>query len=288
MLLSAITFAFVLFDLLYSCPKNFYNDYLLYKTIENGNKPESYVIEDLIVPQLQILVSLTKIFQLDFVNIAQYHIVAGKHSSGKLTMSGQVELSRIRAKVRVLFEKKLVGEMNFGETNCRQEVIYVDINKNLKDLEDLGNALDNANNFKKCVSLIQKILGLDSSKISKWKSSQNAFKRAASAYKKKYKNYQFDNINKYHPKILDLLQEYAKSRADELKFTVAFITNDKSVLKRMRVCDDIEAKKLYELIGESLLVLNFVISCIKKKLSFEMPILGLRNFIQDIRAIGIL
>jgi len=31
----------------------------------------------------------------------------------------RVELGRIRAKVRVLFEKKLVGEMNFGETNCR-------------------------------------------------------------------------------------------------------------------------------------------------------------------------
>ena len=33
----------------------------------------------------------------------------------------RVELGRIRAKVRVLFEKKLVGEMNFGSLSARHE-----------------------------------------------------------------------------------------------------------------------------------------------------------------------
>ncbi|KAF0504388.1 hypothetical protein F8M41_019525 [Gigaspora margarita] len=238
--LSAITF--VSFDLLYAWSKNFYNDYLLYKTVEkNGNKPEP---------------------NPDFVDIAKYHVVVGEHGSGKTTIS--------------VTAARKVG----------RRVIYVYIDVHLKDLDDLGNALSKAINFKKSESTL------------------NAFERAAAAYKKKYKKLPvlvFDDIrllNKYHPEILELLQETAKRSANKLQYIVVFVTNDGLVLNKMRecgawsqankhiieigditeneaidylhkVCNDTEAKKLYGLIGGRLVELNYAAFCIKMKLSFE-------------------
>ncbi|CAG8564621.1 35727_t:CDS:2 [Gigaspora margarita] len=160
---------------------NFYNDYLLYKTVENGNKPELKVREDKIVPRLQILASLIEIFQPDVTDIANYHVVTGEHGSGKTTMS-------------------VIAAQKIG-----QGVIYVNIKGNIKDLKDLGKVLGKAINFKESVSLMghltRKIIGLDST---------------AAAYKKKYKKLPvlvFDNISaldKSHSEILDLLQENAK------------------------------------------------------------------------------
>ncbi|CAG8730007.1 17707_t:CDS:2, partial [Racocetra fulgida] len=133
----------------------------------------------------------------------------------------------------------------------------------------------------------------------KWRSALDAFKRAAAAYKKKHKKLPvlvFDNIsilNISHPEIIDILQENAKRSADMLEYTIVFITSEGSVLNRMRgnpiveigdvtegeaidflvnrhkVCNDAEAKKLYEFIGGRILELHYAAEDIHKKLSFE-------------------
>ncbi|CAG8783923.1 20780_t:CDS:2, partial [Gigaspora rosea] len=265
---------------------NFYNDYLLYKTVENGNNPEPDVSEDMIVPRLQTLASLMDMFQPQGKHLANYHVVVGEHGTGKTTLS--------------IIAARKVG----------RGVIYVKIKGNTEDLEGLGNALGKAINFKESVSLTgyltRKIMGSDSIQPggSKWESALDAFERAAAVYKKKYKQppvLVFDNISvlsKSNPKILDQLQENAKESADEKKYIVVFVTSDGSVPKRMlarsawsragkdileigdlteneaidyltnkhKVCNDTEAKKLYELIGGRLATLNYAAL---SKLSYE-------------------
>ncbi|CAG8793929.1 2188_t:CDS:2, partial [Dentiscutata erythropus] len=194
-----------------------------------------------------------------------------------------------------------------------QGVIYVNIHENLNDSEGLGRELARAINFKQCISfmgqLARKIMGPDSIRFedSKWESALNAFERAAAVYKKKYKKLPvlvFDNINvldKVHPEIIDLLQDNAKMSVDSLKYVVVFVTNERSVLNRMKessawsrasepvteiedftegetidylvnkrkVCNDAEAKKLHELIGGRITVLNSMATRIEDKKSFE-------------------
>ncbi|RIB16593.1 hypothetical protein C2G38_2038438 [Gigaspora rosea] len=174
------------------------------------------------VPRLQTLASLMKIFQPNVKDFANYHIVVGEHGSGITTLS-------------VIAARK-VG----------RGVIYVNIQGDTEELEDLGNALGEAINFNEGVSLTgyltQKIMGSDSIRLGsskKWKSALDAFERAAAAYKKKYKQppvLVFDNISvlsKSFPKILDQLQERAKEAADKKKYIVVFVTSNGSVPKRM-------------------------------------------------------
>ncbi|CAG8785295.1 35707_t:CDS:2, partial [Racocetra persica] len=191
-----LTIGFVSADILYAWSRNLYNEYLLYKTVENGNVPSLGVREDLIVPRSQAVESLVKIFQPNYYH-KNYHVIAGEPGTGKTT------LSRIAAR------------------KAGRGVIYVDVRVDLNNLDDLGYDLGKAINFKECISLtgqlMRNIMGSDSTQFenSKW-------------------GMLWMLLSVLLLQIIDILQEYAKESADMLEFVVVFVTNEGSVPERMR------------------------------------------------------
>ncbi|CAG8667676.1 13317_t:CDS:2, partial [Acaulospora morrowiae] len=257
-------------DLLYAWYRNGCNERLLNETVEKGTRPEIDVLNDELVSRPLVVDRLKKIFQ-PHRNQSFYHMVCGEHGTGKTT------LTRIASRE--------VG----------QGVIYVDIPA---DIEDFGKAFGRALNFafEEHISWTRKVLGDTNMRFEdpKWKRAMEAFKRASAVYKKKHNKppvIVYDNVSRLvhkNPKILDILQDDAKKNADDRKYIAVFVSSEGSVPRRMetrsawsrakpvveigdlskeesmtyltkkRNINEVDAKKLYELVGGRFLDLKTV------------------------------
>ncbi|CAG8580860.1 8068_t:CDS:2 [Diversispora eburnea] len=183
---------------------------------------------------------------------------------------------------------KILKKGTKPEANIANEelgVIYFNIPEDLT-IEKFGVALGEVLNFtfEKHISftsqLINKILGITPDRLKKWERVLEAFKRTSTLYKKKYGKPPviiYDSISLLildYLKILDTLQDGAKTGVDERKFTAVFVTSEANkliieigdiskketmeyLIKKCEI-NSVEAERLYDLVGGYLVNLKSV------------------------------
>ncbi|CAG8563361.1 16139_t:CDS:2 [Rhizophagus irregularis] len=256
-------------DIIYAWRKNKYNAHLLNKTVEKGTRPIIDISDDELVPRPLVVERLKKIFQPNR-NQSFYHVVCGQDK-----------------------DKGIQGGMG---------VIYVEIPSDTedKDVEHFGKAFRKSLNFRFeehisfTAQLMKKILGDngEADRRPKWRRALEAFKNSGTVYKTKHNKLPvivYDNISRLintNPKVLDTLQDDAKMTVKEVSqeewscwlrakhpvIEIGDLSNEESMkyLTEKRKINEVEAKKLYELVCGRIVELKTVADDFLNGQSFEV------------------
>ncbi|CAG8567368.1 9424_t:CDS:2 [Ambispora leptoticha] len=253
-------------DLLYAWYRNGCNERLLNETVEKGTRPEIDVLNDELVSRPLVVDRLKKIFQ-PHRNQSFYHMVCGEHGTGKTTLT---RIASREVGQGVIYVDTPADIEDFGKAFGRA----------------LNFAFEEHISWSG--QLTRKVLGDTNNKFEdpKWKRAMEAFKRASAMYKKKHNKPSvivYDNVSRLvhkNPEILDILQDDAKDNADDRKYIAVFVSSEESIPRRMESrsawsrakkpaieigdlneeesmeyltkklkINEVEAKKLYELVG---------------------------------------
>ncbi|RHZ80064.1 hypothetical protein Glove_139g39 [Diversispora epigaea] len=203
---------------------NYRNESILLRSFEHGFCPESDVMRERLIYRKAVIKKLKRIFESSPEH-STYHIVIGKHGTGKTTM--------VRQSAR---------EVGKG-------VIYIDVSP-VSDMfiMNLARAIGykfNGDYVSLVESLNRKITGNDNSKkaLSMYSLVMNAFERGAREYKKKN--------GKPPVLILDNIKQSSYSRADPDPIVIGEITNEEAFdyLHNKLGIEEKVAKQLIQLIG---------------------------------------
>ncbi|CAB4490184.1 unnamed protein product [Rhizophagus irregularis] len=283
-ILASILLFFVSGDVLYACCRSLYNENLLNKTVEKGTQPKIDISNDEFVSRPQVVERIKEILQ-PHKNHSYYHLICGEHGTGKTT------LARIAS----------------SEVGCG--VIYVDIPADLSGLDKaFGKAINFASEKISITGQwLRKIKSdVDTPKISECAKALKTFRHASEVYKAKHDKPMvivYDNVSYLvhkNPKILDILQDDAKHSADDRKYIAVFVCSEGSVPQRMesrsawsraktpvmeigdlskeesmeylikkRKIKEVDAKKLFDLVGGRIIELKTVADDFLKGQEFE-------------------
>ncbi|CAB4490183.1 unnamed protein product [Rhizophagus irregularis] len=282
-ILASILLFFVSGDVLYACCRSLYNENLLNKTVEKGTQPKIDISNDEFVSRPQVVERIKEILQ-PHKNHSYYHLICGEHGTGKTT------LARIAS----------------SEVGCG--VIYVDIPADLSGLDKaFGKAINFASEKISITGQwLRKIKSDDTPKISECAKALKTFRHASEVYKAKHDKPMvivYDNVSYLvhkNPKILDILQDDAKHSADDRKYIAVFVCSEGSVPQRMesrsawsraktpvmeigdlskeesmeylikkRKIKEVDAKKLFDLVGGRIIELKTVADDFLKGQEFE-------------------
>ncbi|CAB5359861.1 unnamed protein product [Rhizophagus irregularis] len=284
-ILASILLFFVSGDVLYACCRSLYNENLLNKTVEKGTQPKIDISNDEFVSRPQVVERIKEILQ-PHKNHSYYHLICGEHGTGKTT------LARIAS----------------SEVGCG--VIYVDIPADLSGLDKaFGKAINFASEKISITGQwLRKIKSdVDTPKISECAKALKTFRHASEVYKAKHDKPMvivYDNVSYLvhkNPKILDILQDDAKHSADDRKYIAVFVCSEGSVPQRMesrsawsraktpvmeigdlskeesmeylikkRKIKEVDAKKLFDLVGGRIIELKTVADDFLKGQEFEV------------------
>ncbi|CAB5116312.1 unnamed protein product [Rhizophagus irregularis] len=254
---------FVSGDVLYACCRSLYNENLLNKTVEKGTQPKIDISNDEFVSRPQVVERIKEILQ-PHKNHSYYHLICGEHGTGKTT------LARIAS--------SLWKAINFAS----------------EKISITGQWL-------------RKIKSDDTPKISECAKALKTFRHASEVYKAKHDKPMvivYDNVSYLvhkNPKILDILQDDAKHSADDRKYIAVFVCSEGSVPQRMesrsawsraktpvmeigdlskeesmeylikkRKIKEVDAKKLFDLVGGRIIELKTVADDFLKGQEFEV------------------
>ncbi|CAG8682840.1 13796_t:CDS:2 [Funneliformis caledonium] len=293
---------FISGDNLYSWYVNFRNECLLNKTMEKGTRPETDGSDDELVPRPEVLERLMKILQ-PHKNHSFYHMVCGEHGTGKTTLTRMASREAGRVKDK---DNKVIKDGGMGiiyvdvpanpNLNKFGDAFVKAINFTFEE------------HISYTKHLARKFFGAtEETNDPKWERAMDAFKRVAEAYKAKHDKppvIVYDNVSRLvhkNPEILDILQDDAKDNADDRKYIAVFVSSEGSVPRRMesrsawsrakqpvieigdlsekesmeylikkRKINEVEAKKLYELVGGRIVELKDVADDFLTGQSFEV------------------
>ncbi|RIA90851.1 P-loop containing nucleoside triphosphate hydrolase protein [Glomus cerebriforme] len=290
---------FISGDLLYAWYLDSCNESLLNETMEKGTRPDVGIKEDELVPRPVVIERLKKIL-LPRKDQSFYYVVCGEHGTGKTV------LTRIAS--REVGEDKKRG-IQGGRGVIYVDIPPNDPNVKDFDEEfgeAFGKALNFKfeENISFSAQLMKKYLVTPADSKPKWKRALKAFKRASAVYKKTNPCHQppvivYDNISHIDPGILDYLQDDAKKSADGRNYITVFVCSEGSVPRRMesrsawsrakavieigdlseeesmkyltekRKINEVDTKKIYELVGGRIIDLKDVADDFLAKKPFE-------------------
>ncbi|CAG8594227.1 2543_t:CDS:2, partial [Paraglomus brasilianum] len=241
----------------------------------SGTQPKTETADNELILRPEVTEHLKKIFQ-PVQNHSYYHVVCGEHGTGKTTLTTKVA-------------REIGKGVIYVDTPADIEEFGNSFGKALNLIFDEDTMLT--------LRLKQKFFGDTKDEFDpKWKRALRAFKHASEVYKAKHGKppvIVYDNIGKIvneNPKILDILQDDAKKNADGRKYIAVFVSSEGSVPRRMesrsawsrakkpvveigdlskeesmeyltkkRNINEVEAKKLYELVGGRIVELKTVV-----------------------------
>ncbi|CAG8590668.1 10094_t:CDS:2 [Diversispora eburnea] len=268
------------------------SEYRVGSALENGTRPVAKVKDGQFVSRPQISETLEKVFQPD-EDHSYYHVVCGEHGTGKTTLTRR--------------EAKNIGKgVIYVDIPSDFENLGKAFGKaiNLSFFEDTSIT---AFLVRKFFSSAVGVTGGESTISSyQWRRVLEIFRRASEVYREKHGKLPviiYDNVSRLvhkNSEILDILQDEAKDNADERTYVAVFVTSEGSVPRRMesrsawsrakqpvieigdlseeesmeylikkRKINEVEAKKLYKLVGGRIVELKSVADDFIAGQSFE-------------------
>ncbi|CAB4443491.1 unnamed protein product [Rhizophagus irregularis] len=281
----------ILTDILLAFAVIKFSEYRVNLALETGTRPNPKVLEDELIPRPQISETLKKVFQPDERH-SYYHVICGEHGTGKTTLT-RMEARNVGK--GVIYVDIPSDFDNLGEAFGKAI--------NLSFFEDVSITTLLLRKF-------FSVIGSSSeSAISlyKWRRVMKIFRHASEVYTKN-KNKPpviiYDNISRIvneNPKILDILQDDAKDNADQRTYIAVFVSSEGSVPRRMesrsawsrakkpvmeigdlnkeesmeylikkRNIKEVDAKKIYDLVGGRIVDLKTVVDDFLAGQSFEV------------------
>ncbi|CAG8651392.1 6276_t:CDS:2, partial [Ambispora gerdemannii] len=269
------------------------SEYRVSSALENGTRPVPRVMMDEFVRRDQISKDLVKVFQPDKRH-SYYHVVCGEHGTGKTTLT-QMEAKNVGKGVIYV---DIPSNFNYLGQSFGNAI-------NMLFFEDTSIT---AFLVRKFLSSAMGLTGGESAiSFYQWGRAMEIFRRASEVYKEKHGKPPviiYDNVSQLIPensKILDMLQDMAKRSADYRTYIAVFVSSEGSVPRRMelrsawsrakkpvieigdlnkeesmeyltkkRKINEVEAKKLYELVGGRIVELKSVADDFVAGQSFEV------------------
>ncbi|RHZ50104.1 hypothetical protein Glove_505g60 [Diversispora epigaea] len=273
-------------DLLYTWQVSLLNERLINETMEKGTRPKLTVSEDEYIDRPEIIDLLKGIFQPS-KNYSHYHVICGEHGTGKTSLVRKVA-NEVKQGVIYVDIPPNFNEMGYEFGKALNFTFEEDVSLTMRLKKKILNETNDAKHS-----------------YSKWERAMHAFKGASTVYKKKHGKPPviiYDNVNQLVPKhqeILEIFQDNAKRDAVENNYVAVFVTNEGSVprimesrsswsrakkpveigdfseeesieyLTKKRKINEVEAKKLYELVGGRIVELKDVADDFLSGQSFE-------------------